>query len=370
MTAMLAPMRILQTPRLVLRWFAPRDARFILKLLNDPDWIRNIGPRHVHDVPAARQWIESRLLANYGRQGFGFWAMERREDGRVIGMCGLVQRDSLPHPDIGYALLPRYRGSGYVREAAQACLDYARDVLGLEEVWGVTSPDNERSSRVLTTIGMKDLGVRHFEGAWGDTRVFAWRAPAPPAPPAGPAAADGNAGLERQRIDALVRRFFHAFCNDGDAIPTLPALPHYFLPAATVNIGGADGGVTTTDVHGFIAPRAELLARGRLTAFREWEVDARTELAGPVAQRWLRYAKHGVLDGRPFEGRGTKSLQLVRTPGGWKIAALAWTDEAAEPFEGARPPSPAPWAAPSSSPGTPPPAPPPPRLHVVRGGRA
>lgn len=343
-------MRILQTPRLVLRWFGARDARFILKLLNDPDWIRNIGPRHVHDLPAARRWIESRLLANYGRQGFGFWAMERREDGRVIGMCGLIQRDTLPHPDVGYALLPRYRGAGYVREAAQACLDYARDVLGLDEVWGVTAPTNEPSARVLSALGMRDLGVRHFEGDWGDTRVFAWRRPGASAPP------DDD---DRRRIDDLVRRFFRAFCNDGETIPTLPALPHYFLPAATVSIGGADGGVTTTDVHGFIAPRAELLSRGRLTAFREWEVDARTEVAGPVAQRWLRYAKQGVLDGRPFEGRGTKSLQLVRAAGGWKIAALAWTDEAAAPFDGARPPSPAPVASP-----------PPPHLHVLRGGRA
>jgi RimJ/RimL family protein N-acetyltransferase len=349
-------MRILQTPRLTLRWFGPRDARFVLKLLNDPAWLRNIGQRHVHDAAAAKQWIESRLVANYGRQGFGFWAMERREDQRTIGMCGLIQRDTLPHPDIGYALLPRYRGHGYAREAAQACLAYAREVLGLDEVWGVTSPSNEASAQVLAGIGMEDRGTRNFSGDWGDTRVFAWSAAA--------AARADDAG----QIDALVARFFRAFCNDGDRPPTLPAMPHYFLPTAVITSAAADGRAVTTDVHGFIAPRAELLVKGRLSGFREWEVDARTDIAGPVAQRWLRYAKQGVLDGRPFEGRGTKTMQFVRTPTGWKIAALGWTDDVAAPFEGAAAPgaaaaAPSAPSAPSATParGA--------RLRVVRGGR-
>ena len=89
------------------------------------------------------------------------------------------------------------------------------------------------------------------------------------------------------------------------------------------------GTVTSTDVHGFIAPRAELLLRGRLVDFEEWETDSRTEIAGALAQRRLRYAKHGTLDGVPFEGTGTKMLQLARTTQGWKIAALQWTDDPA-----------------------------------------
>ena len=85
--------------------------------------------------------------------------------------------------------------------------------------------------------------------------------------------------------------------------------------------------VTTTGVHGFIAPRAELLARGRLVDFEEHETESRTEIRGPIAHRWLRYVKRGVLDGVPFTGGGTKSLQFVRTARDWKIASLMWTDD-------------------------------------------
>jgi hypothetical protein len=60
----------------------------------------------------------------------------------------------------------------------------------------------------------------------------------------------------------LVPRFLAAFTNRGDAIPTLAALPHYFAPDATVRIADQTGYVATTDLHGFIAPRAELILSG------------------------------------------------------------------------------------------------------------
>jgi hypothetical protein len=48
---------------------------------------------------------------------------------------------------------------------------------------------------------------------------------------------------------------------------------------------------------------------------------------GDIAAHFCTYAKAGTLDGNPFVGRGTKSLQLVRTRSGWKISAVAWDDE-------------------------------------------
>ena len=96
---------------------------------------------------------------------------------------------------------------------------------------------------------------------------------------------------------------------------------------ATVRVADALGTIATTDVHGFIAPRAELLAGGRLKNFEEHETESRTEIRGAIAQRWLRYAKRGTLDGVAFEGGGTKALQFVRSVHGWKIASLMWTDE-------------------------------------------
>ena len=306
-------MLILRTPRLRLRWFTPADASFVRRLLNDPGWIANIGDRGVRTRRQAAVWIHTRLMETYGRLGFGFWAVERIADDHLIGMCGLFKRDTLPEPDVGYALMPRYRGHGYAREAAGACLRYAREVLGLPEVWAITNPDNTASAAVLESIGLRDVGVHRLAGETRDSRVF--RSPVEPL------------GDDRAQIDALVRRFFAGFTNRGDAIATLAALPHYFAADAVVRVGDALGDVTATGVHGFIAPRAELLLGGRLREFEEHETAQHTEIAGPIAQRWLRYEKSGELDGRPFEGAGTKAMQLVRTRRGWKIAALAWSDD-------------------------------------------
>ncbi|HEX7637400.1 MAG TPA: GNAT family N-acetyltransferase [Burkholderiaceae bacterium] len=308
-------MLILETPRLRLRWFTPADAGFVLRLLNDRGWIEAIGDRGVRTRRQAERWIAARLMEPYGRLGFGFWAVERKADGLLAGLCGLIKRDTLPEVDVGYALMPGFRGQGYAREAAEACVRYGHQVLGLAEIWGITSPANAVSAAVLRRIGLRDAGVHRLPGETRDTWVFK-----------SPRVDPGDDGA---RIDALVARFLAAFTNRGGAIPTLPALPHHFLVDATVRCADALGTVTSTDVHGFIAPRAELLLRGRLVDFEEWETDSRTEIAGALAQRRLRYAKHGTLDGVPFEGTGTKMLQLARTTQGWKIAALQWTDDPA-----------------------------------------
>ena len=309
-------MLILETERLRLRWFTntDSDADFLRALLNDPGWLANIGERNVRTRRQARTWIATRHTATYGRLGFGFWGVERKSDGRLLGMCGLIKRDTLMEADVGYALMPEFRGQGYAREAAAACVHYALDVLGLPEVWGITGPENTASAAVLQQIGLQDAGIVRLVGEERETWMF--KSPRV------------DRGDDRAQVDALTRRFLNAFTNRDGVIPTLPALPHWFMLDATVRVADALGTVTSTDVHGFIAPRAELLACGRLTGFEEHETESRTEIQGAIAHRWLRYAKRGTLDGQPFEGGGTKSLQFVRTERDWKIASLVWTDDA------------------------------------------
>jgi hypothetical protein len=145
--------------------------------------------------------------------------------------------------------------------------------------------------------------------------------------PAAPAVPFFNALVvaDRMAIDTLARTFFAAFCNaDGQRVD-LTCLAAVCLPE--VRITKAVGAVPAShDFANFIAPREALLNGGRLMAFSEHEIESRTDVFGNVAQRWSRYAKRGLLDGVPFEGEGWKSIQCVRTPQGWRIAAVAWDD--------------------------------------------
>ncbi len=169
-------MIVLQTQRLVLRWFSDDDAPFILELMTDPAWIENIGDAGPRTLEEAQAWIESRLVAHYRQHGHGLWAMERRSDRALVGMCGLLRRPTLPSIDVGYALVPRARGHGYAREAAAACLAYGRDALGHQRIFAITSPGNLASVRVLEALGMKHQETKPLQGETKQSAVFLWSA--------------------------------------------------------------------------------------------------------------------------------------------------------------------------------------------------
>ena len=145
--------KVLDTPRLTLSQLAPGDAPFILALLNDPAWLRYIGDRGIRTLEGARDYIVAGPMAMYAREGFGLWKTSLRATGEPMGLCGLIKRPTLEDVDLGFAFLPAHRRQGYGREAAAACLDYARDVAGLPRIVAIVSPDNADSLRLLAGLG-------------------------------------------------------------------------------------------------------------------------------------------------------------------------------------------------------------------------
>ena len=150
---------ICESDRLVLRELSaddPGDVAFVRALVNDPGWLRFIGDRNVHDDDAGRAYV-AKMAASYVEHGFGFWAVcPKAVDGSAaasVGICGFIERATLPIADLGFAFLPAGRGQGWAREAAQLCLHHARTVLGMTEVLAITDPANERSVHLLGSLG-------------------------------------------------------------------------------------------------------------------------------------------------------------------------------------------------------------------------
>jgi hypothetical protein len=135
-----------------------------------------------------------------------------------------------------------------------------------------------------------------------------------------------NHMTDRQAIDALVQAFFAVFDNRDGRRPRLGALHELCLSECVIVKAGPDG-PAICGLEAFIAPRAALLTSGELTDFFEEEVEGRTDLFGGVAQRFCVYRKAGVLNGTAFSAQGMKTLQFVKTLGGWRISAFAWEDE-------------------------------------------
>jgi RimJ/RimL family protein N-acetyltransferase len=147
-------MSVIDTQRLQLRELDVNDAVFILELLNEPGFLRYIGDKGVRNLADAREYILKGPMASYERNGFGLYAACLR-DGAPIGICGLVKRDGLDDPDVGFAFLSRYWSKGYAVESAAAVLKFARTDLGLDRVVAITSLDNSSSIAVLEKIGLR-----------------------------------------------------------------------------------------------------------------------------------------------------------------------------------------------------------------------
>src|SRR5262245_19782671 len=101
-------MALLETPRLVIRRMSIGGAPFILELLNDPSFIAHIGDKGVRTLDDAATYITNGPVASYARFGFGLYVVALRETLDSIGICGLLKRETLPVPDLGFALLPRF----------------------------------------------------------------------------------------------------------------------------------------------------------------------------------------------------------------------------------------------------------------------
>jgi ribosomal-protein-alanine N-acetyltransferase len=143
----------IETSRLQFRWLDHADAEFIYQLVNDPDWLRFIGDKQVSSLDAARHYIESGPRAMYQQFGFGLNRVALKDGDTPIGICGLLQRESLPCPDLGFAFLPGYRRLGLAQEAATAVLQHGCSVLEQTRIAAIVSPENIASIRLLEKLG-------------------------------------------------------------------------------------------------------------------------------------------------------------------------------------------------------------------------
>lgn len=168
-------MILCETARLRLRHLCYADAPFLLRLLNDPAFLRHIGDKGVRTLDDARAYLDNGPLGGYASHGFHLNCVECARTGTPMGICGVLQRETLPCPDLGYAFLPEYRGQGYALEAATAALQHAREQLRLTRILAITSLDNESSMRLLGKLGFAaQEETLRLPAQGGEVRLFAW----------------------------------------------------------------------------------------------------------------------------------------------------------------------------------------------------
>ncbi len=147
-----------ETERLRMRRYALGDADEQLRILNEPEFRRRIGPQFQRPT-------RDMVVAGFGRidehwrlLGYGQWALELKEEGRLVGYCGLRNlrgRAPTEEVELYYGADPAYWGRGLVTEAARAALRYGFGRAGLARVMAVTDKDNGWSRRVMERCGLR-----------------------------------------------------------------------------------------------------------------------------------------------------------------------------------------------------------------------
>lgn len=155
---------MIETPRLILRDWREEDLEPFAAMCADPVVMETLGPLKSREETAVLiEWVVARAQEN----GFTFWVVERKEDSRFLGWCGLTP-GTVPkiegRIEIGWRLASDCWGKGYAREGAEASLAWGFAELECDSIWAITSRGNSRSWGLMIRLGMQrrpDLDFGH-----------------------------------------------------------------------------------------------------------------------------------------------------------------------------------------------------------------
>lgn len=156
---------ILETERLYLRCMRQSDYDALCKILQDEEVMYAYA--HAFSDEETKDWLD-RQLKRYEEYGFGLWAVILKENGEMIGQCGLTMQDWNGREvlEIGYLFQKAYWHRGYATEAAAACKKYAFETLEADEVFSIIRDTNLPSQNVARRNGMTIRGqfTKHYYG--------------------------------------------------------------------------------------------------------------------------------------------------------------------------------------------------------------
>ena len=169
---------VLETARLILRGNRPGDLPALSAMFADPDFVRFVGGK-----TASREEAWRKLLTNvalWGFIGYGYWAVERKSDGEMIGQVGFAdfKRDMQPSieglPEMGWVFATHVHGQGYAAEATAAAAAWADENLPGQDFVAIIDPDNTPSIKVADRLGFTERS----DATYKDAPIFLYRRPA------------------------------------------------------------------------------------------------------------------------------------------------------------------------------------------------
>ena len=159
---------MLMAERLIMREMTQSDFPLLCQHLQDAEVM--YAYEHAFSDAEVQEGIDKQFQ-RYKEYGFGVWAVILKENGELIGQCGLSMQPFADREvlEIGYIFQKAYWHKGYATEAAIACKEYAFNVLNADEVFSIIRDTNIASQNVAKRNGMTiaditDTFVKHYQG--------------------------------------------------------------------------------------------------------------------------------------------------------------------------------------------------------------
>lgn len=156
---------MIETDRLILRLPEPRDQPALFAMWANPEVMAELGP--VKDAAASMAVLAKH--DGYRHEGLGFWTVERRSDGAMLGFCGLKRGDAhnpiAGEIEAGWIIDRPYWRQGYALEAMLAALDWGWAHFDAARIVAITSAINRKSQALMERLGMQRLAGGDFDHA-------------------------------------------------------------------------------------------------------------------------------------------------------------------------------------------------------------
>ncbi|GLX80004.1 alanine acetyltransferase [Thalassotalea insulae] len=162
----------IDTPQLIMRLLNESDAPMILELLNEPAFITHIGDKGVRDLNGALNYINSGPLKMQKELGFSLYCCQLKSNNEAIGISGLIKRDGVEYPEVGFGFLARYCGQGFGYQSSKAVMEHAKQQLGITRLQAICNPDNTASIALLTKLAFQYTGNIVLPGQTKRVKLF------------------------------------------------------------------------------------------------------------------------------------------------------------------------------------------------------
>jgi len=143
-----------ETERLILRPFDDGDATALHRILNQEKILQYFPDPGSPTLERARRFVDHQI-EQWRHVGYGWWAVEEKESGKLLGWNGLQYLPETEETEIGFLIDKDYWGRGLTTEAGRFALRFGFEGLNLQEIVALAHPENGGSQRVIEKLGLR-----------------------------------------------------------------------------------------------------------------------------------------------------------------------------------------------------------------------